>query len=109
MTEGTTGFYYVHEMRGLKNAVVRVVYGKWTSYMLELAGIYGEPFHTRPTMPFEPMTLENGHPFAWLYRDPQKALAHEAVNRPESEVEAMRMALIRAQSDCIPQPLLPIL
>lgn len=78
LNAGLTGFYYLRDYRGLREAVVRIVYGRWTTYMLTLAGIDGQPFHLRPRLGHEVLTLENGHPFAWLYRDPESFLLHEA-------------------------------
>lgn len=58
--------------------VVALVSTRWTRWLRLDKGIVGEPVYERPALPGEPDTHPgNGHPFAWIYRDPLQALSDE--------------------------------
>lgn len=71
-------FFYRADFGGKGPCVVMITSRRWNGYLLRQAGLDGDPFFERPARAVEPDTHPNGHPWAWLYRRPELALADEA-------------------------------
>lgn len=89
---GLTRLFYVHAFRGRGPTVIVTSGSLWNGFLLRMAGIHTEPFHTRPSLPIEPDAHANGHPFAWMAA-PDQFLLDEARLLPPAEVEAERIQL----------------
>lgn len=91
-TKGQTSFFYCPAIKGRPACVIRTAGGHWNKYLLEMAGIFRPAFYSRESFASEPDTHSNGHPFAWVYKEPENALAHEAHFQTAETMDAIRKA-----------------
>lgn len=89
---GVTRLFYVHAYRGRGPMVIVTSGCMWNNFLLRMAGIHTEPFHTRESLPIEPDCHANGHPFAWM-TTPEQFLVDEARLLPPAVVEVERTQL----------------
>ena len=90
-----TNFYYCPPIKGRAACVIRTAGGMWNTYLLEMAGIYRPAFFSRVSFEWEPDSHNNGHPFAWVYKDPEKAMSHEAHFQTPEAMVSIREAFVR--------------
>lgn len=99
--KGKTSFFYCPAIKGRPAFVIRTAGGMWNSYLLQMAGIYRPAFYSRDSFAWEPESHGNGHPFAWVYKDPTKAMEHEAHYQTPEAMASLQSAFERerAQAD----------
>lgn len=93
--KGVTSFFYCPAIKGRPACVIRTAGGMWNSYLLQMAGIYRPAFFSRESFAWEPDTHNNGHPFGWVYKDPEKAMAHEAHYQTPEAMAGIQEAFVR--------------
>ncbi len=99
--KGVTSFFYCPAIKGRPACVIRTAGGMWNAYLLQMAGIYRSAFFSRDSFDWEPETHSNGHPFGWVYKDPEKSMEHEAHYQTREAMASLQLAFEqeRAQAD----------
>lgn len=89
-------------------SVVVLVGPRWTPFLRTRMGLKSQAFFERAAMAHEPNTFPNGHPFAWVYRNPAEAAADEARWLVEADMDRFNAGLLAAHADLMPAEQLPL-
>jgi hypothetical protein len=90
---GVTQYYFQRNYSNQGDCFLVLAGRRWNPFLLRQAGVQGQPFFKRDSLPHEPETFKNGHPYAWLYRNPEDLLKDEKRWLDEKQLEAFSQAV----------------